>query len=130
MNQKQREYAIKRIDQQKRAALNVIEQKHKKDGYSVSAAIKEITIKDILLEKIDHELIFNFDNYHFSDWVNLRVKHINDTKPSFNEEAYRLESRPIIDKARGVIDQIMLGDAQEALDAINEFAEFLKESEK
>lgn len=117
MNTQQRKYAIERINTligEKKAAIRA---KHYQNGTSFGT--------DEMREAL-RKGEFTVKEGYFGRRADLcEVVKFNGEKPDlFNEEACNKETAEMLAEAAKIKDQLMLGDAQQALEAIEKFRDF------
>lgn len=134
MTKHQREYAIERVNDLKRDAVYRIEQKHP-DAPKVKSMSHDEQVRLVRERKVkmfppamSHRSYGTLDLDDVFDFESIKAV---ATKKAEAEEdriqkAIRKETGPVYDEATRIIDQIMLGDAAEALALIEGFAKMCK----
>jgi hypothetical protein len=126
MNQTQKKYALERIDILKDQKIKKLRQKYTRKGKRLTDKERYLLIKD---GKVQTRSEKEFDKFTYQqDRVNnVFVFSKYEWDSSINHKEYDPLESKIIKEARRIKDQIMLGDAEEALKMIQGFEYFTGE---
>ena len=121
MNQQQKRYAEKRIDELKEQKLKKISDENTTKSLTLSPLERAILIRDGNVTMVElptesvHSLNYIENLYDFSE---------HEVKYYFDNDAYKAASTLIINEAIRINDSLILGDAEEAIALIEAFTKF------
>jgi hypothetical protein len=118
MNHTQRKYAMERVESIAKYKIAAIKDKHTTKGVCLSSQERVALVRKGKV-KLRPDNCINYKSCgYFSDHFDFSRY---ESSNSFNQAAFDKEIKPISLKAQEIKDQLMLGDAEQALKQIQDF---------